>query len=155
MKPLLSLSALAFTLITASTVVERANSQQRVQHHAQEPVHTQSGDAGMPMTGSMDPAMMQQMMKDMMPSPSDAASTKAFKEVQLAMMRNMRVGFTGDADVDFRTHMIPHHQAAIDMAKAALTHAKNKETKTLARAIIEAQEKEIADMRKWLKNHGK
>ena len=168
MKPLLSLSALAFTLIAGTMLANGgqdffhnkrghapANPQQRVQHHAQESVPAQPGGAGMPMTGSTDPAMMQQMMKDMMPSPSDAASTKEFKEAQMAMMRNMHVGFTGDADVDFRTHMIPHHQAAIDMANAALRHTTDRETKKLARAIIEAQEQEIAEMRKWLKKHGR
>jgi uncharacterized protein (DUF305 family) len=168
MKPLLSLTALAFTLIAGDTLADgphaafltqlgyaEANSQQLAPHDPQEPIQAPSAGTGMPMTGNMDPAMMQQMMTDMMSSPSDAASTREFKEAQMAMMLDMRAGFTGDPDVDFRTRMIPHHQAAIDMAKIALKHAKNEDTKRLARMIIEAQEKEIAEMREWLKKRGK
>ena len=111
--------------------------------------HTQ-GHGNMP----MDAAAMQKMMQDSMPKPNDPASTKEFKEADLAMMKNMHAPYTGNADVDFRTHMIPHHQGAIDMAKVALKHAKDAETKKLAETIIKDQEREIAEMQAWLKKHG-
>ena len=88
-----------------------------------------------------------------MPSPSDSASTKEFKQAQMKMMQNMQPDYTGNADIDFRTGMIPHHQGAIDMAKVALKYAKDPDTKTLAQNIIKAQEKEIADMQAWLKKN--
>ena len=109
--------------------------------------------AQMGMPGKMDPAMMQQMMQKMMPSPSDPASTKEFKEAHMKMMQNMHNEYTGNVGVDFRNSMIPHHQGAIDMAKIALKYAKDAETKTLAQTIIKAQEKEIADMQAWLKKN--
>jgi uncharacterized protein (DUF305 family) len=105
--------------------------------------------------GNMDPAAMQKMMQDMMPSPNDAASTKDFKAADMQMMHNMHVPYTGNPDVDFRTHMIPHHQGAVEMAKVALKHAKDPETKRMAQKIIDDQEKEIAEMQDWLKKHGK
>jgi uncharacterized protein (DUF305 family) len=111
------------------------------------------GHGNMPM-GNMDPAAMRKMMQVMMPSPNDAISTKEFKTVDMSMMKNMHVPYTGDADVDFRTHMIPHHQGAIDMAKVALKYAMDPETKSAAQKIIDDQEKEIADMRDWLEKHG-
>ena len=116
------------------------------------------GHGNMPMsgtTGSMDPASMQKMMQDMMPAPNDAESTKDFKASQMAMMKNMHVPFTGNPDVDFRSQMIPHHQSAVEMAKVALKHAKDPETKAMAQKIISDQEKEIAEMQAWLKKHGK
>jgi uncharacterized protein (DUF305 family) len=73
----------------------------------------------------------------------------------MAMMHNMHVAYTGNPDVDFRTHMIPHHQGAIDMAKVALKHAKDSATKQMAQKIIDDQEKEIAEMQDWLKKNGK
>ena len=73
----------------------------------------------------------------------------------MKMMQNMHVPYTGNADVDFRTHMIPHHQGAIEMAKVALKHAKDPETKRMAQKIIDDQEKEIAEMQDWLKKNGK
>src|SRR4051812_37953822 len=48
---------------------------------------------------------------------------------------------------------IPHHQGAIEMAKAALDHVKDPETKKMAQKIIDDQEKEITEMRDWLKKH--
>lgn len=110
----------------------------------------------MPGMGSqMDPADMQKMMRDMMPGESDPPSTKEFKQVGMSMMTKMNVKYTGDPDVDFRMHMIPHHQGAIDMAKVALKHAKDPETKKMAQKIIDDQQKEIAQMQDWLKAHRK
>ncbi|MBO1905287.1 DUF305 domain-containing protein [Microvirga sp. 3-52] len=118
------------------------------------------GHGSMPMSGAMpmgnmDPAAMQKMMQDMMPSPNDPASTKDFKAADMKMMHNMHVPYTGNPDVDFRTHMIPHHQGAVEMAKVALKHAKDPETKRMAQKIIDDQEKEIAEMQDWLKKNGK
>jgi uncharacterized protein (DUF305 family) len=112
------------------------------------------GHGGMPMMGQMDAAAMQKMMQDMMPASSDLASTKEFKEAHMAMMKNMHQPFTGNPDVDFRVHMIPHHQGAIDMAKVALKHAKDPDTKKMAQKIIDDQEREISEMRDWLKKNG-
>lgn len=117
-----------------------------------------AGYAHAPMQGHgsmpMDPAAMQQMMQDSMPKPNDSASTKDFEEVDIAMMKNMHAPYTGDAAVDFRTHMIPHHQGATDIAKFALKHAKDPDTKKMAAAIIKDQEREIGEMWAWLKKHG-
>src|SRR3990167_11506995 len=53
-----------------------------------------------------------------------------------------------DIDQHFIVQMIPHHDGAIAMAKIALERSKRPEMITLANNIIEAQEKEIADMRR-------
>jgi uncharacterized protein (DUF305 family) len=57
---------------------------------------------------------------------------------------------TGDADVDFVTGMIPHHQGAIDMAKIVLEKGRSPEIKKLAQGIIITQEAEIKVMNDWL-----
>jgi len=116
---------------------------------------TTPASGNMPMTGQMDLGGMQKMMHDMMPGASDPASTKEFKEAHMAMMKNMHQPFTGNPDVDFRVHMIPHHQGAIDTARVALKHAKDDDTKKMAQKIIDDQEKEITQMREWLKKQGK
>lgn len=94
-------------------------------------------------------------MGSMKPDPKDNASTKEFKAADMAMMKDMEVPYTGDADVDFRTHMIPHHKGAVAMAKVALKHAKDPATKAMAQKIIDDQTTEISDMEAWLKRHGK
>jgi hypothetical protein len=70
------------------------------------------------------------------------------------MMRNMKMPFTGDPDVDFRMHMIPHHQGAIDTAKVALRHAKDPWTRQNAEAIIIVQQQEIHQFQSWLARRG-
>lgn len=52
-------------------------------------------------------------------------------------------------DLQFLDTMIAHHQGAIDMAKMAETKADRTELKSLAKNIIAAQEKEIAEMKSW------
>jgi uncharacterized protein (DUF305 family) len=84
----------------------------------------------------------------------NAAAIREFKAAHAKMMRNMKVPFTGNADVDYRTHMIPHHQGAIDMARVALRHARNPWTRQTAQAIITAQEREIQEFKGWLARHG-
>lgn len=69
------------------------------------------------------------------------------------MMEAMNTELTdknGDAfDKAFIDEMIVHHQGAIAMAKLALENSDRKEILELARAIIEAQKGEIAQMKNW------
>ena len=60
---------------------------------------------------------------------------------------------SGDNDVDFVQLMLPHHQAAIDMAKSELLFGKSPEMRRLAQEIIADQQSEIDLMRLWLKKH--
>lgn len=60
---------------------------------------------------------------------------------------------SGSNDVDFVKLMIPHHQAAIDMAKAQLLYGKDPQMRRLAQEIITDQQSEIELMQLWLKQH--
>lgn len=52
-------------------------------------------------------------------------------------------------DLMFIDMMTPHHQGAVTMAREALTRSEHPEIKKLAQQIIDAQDKEIAQMNKW------
>jgi uncharacterized protein (DUF305 family) len=56
----------------------------------------------------------------------------------------------GDSDHDFVTMMMPHHQGAIDMAKAELLYGKDPVIRRLAEEIIVDQQSEIQAMQLWL-----
>jgi uncharacterized protein (DUF305 family) len=53
-------------------------------------------------------------------------------------------------DEAFIEAMIPHHQSAVDAAKAAESRAERAEIKGLAQAIIADQQREIEQMQQWL-----
>ena len=53
-------------------------------------------------------------------------------------------------DVEFIRQMIPHHEGAVEMAKAIKGRDGRAELKELADDIITAQQAEIKQMREWL-----
>ena len=61
---------------------------------------------------------------------------------------------SGDTDADFVRLMLPHHQAALDMAQTELAHGKDPQMRRLAQEIIIDQQSEIDLMHLWLKQHG-
>jgi uncharacterized protein (DUF305 family) len=52
-------------------------------------------------------------------------------------------------DKAFIDNMIPHHESAIEMARVALEQSENPEILEIAEAIVDAQEREIEQMRSW------
>ena len=75
-----------------------------------------------------------------------ALMEQAMTRMHHAMMQPGR----GDPDRDFATMMIPHHQGAVDMAKAELQFGKEPRLRRLAQGIIVEQAQEIAVMRQVL-----
>lgn len=82
-------------------------------------------------------------------------STAGFKSADEHMMKTMQAStYTGNADEDFVSHMIAHHQGAVDMAEVELKYGKDPQLKRLAKGIISSQKKEIAFMKQWQTKHG-
>lgn len=75
--------------------------------------------------------------------------------MSMADMTEQLKNKTGDDfDKAFVEMMISHHEGAVDMAELIPSRAKHAEIKTLGKAIIAAQTKEIADMKQWQKDWG-
>lgn len=76
----------------------------------------------------------------------------------------MNMGMMGDStdietlktakpfDKEFIEQMIPHHQMAIMMATMLLRGTNRQEMKTLGQNIIDAQSREIEEMRSWYRS---
>jgi uncharacterized protein (DUF305 family) len=63
------------------------------------------------------------------------------------------IGLSGATDVDFVRLMLPHHRAAIDMAKTQLLYGKDPQMRRLAQEIITDQQSEIQLMQVWQEQH--
>lgn len=96
------------------------------------------------------PGMMQmmQMQGGMMHSAADRGYMGAMMQMHGGMMR---ATMNGNADHDFLTMMIPHHQAAVAMAQTELQYGHDARVKALAKRIIAAQQAEIRQMESWLR----
>ena len=87
-----------------------------------------------------------------------ASTEKTFDQLMDEAMNVMHrdihnAEYSGEADRDFVTMMIPHHQAAIDMAKSLLLYGKDAQMRRLAQEIITDQQSEIQLMQLWLKRN--
>ena len=79
-------------------------------------------------------------------------TNKAFMLMMSVSMTRMDRGMeqapmNGNVDHDFATMMIPHHEGAIDMAKAELSFGKDPVMRRLAQEIIVDQQSEIDSMK--------
>jgi len=82
---------------------------------------------------------------------SGAAAPQDMKASMMMGMDGMqKMTTTGDIDKDFAMMMKMHHQQAVDMAEMELAQGKSPEMKAMAKRIIVAQKKEIAQFDKWL-----
>ncbi len=105
--------------------------------------------AGMPF-----PLAQAQQMAMNAPAGTGSAADRAMMSGMKSMQQAMdRAPITGNPDRDFVSMMTPHHQGAIDMAEAELRYGRDPELRRLARDIVTAQKREIAEMDRWAAAH--
>lgn len=138
MTALRSLLAASIVLIASGQL---AVAQDTMDHGAELPAACKTGKAP-PM---QDMGTMESSMQGL-----DEAQ-KAFMEGMMQTHLPMMEGIMAeDTDIAFACGMIPHHRAAIAMAKVELQYGDNEWTKEMATKIIAAQEQEIAELTKWI-----
>lgn len=109
------------------------------------------GGAGLPEACKSGGAMPDSMMMEMQMPEGMGEAQKAMGAGMSRMNADMATGMLAeDPDVAFVCSMIPHHQGAIDMAKAELEYGDDPWAKEMAQKVIAAQEQEIKDMIAWL-----
>jgi uncharacterized protein (DUF305 family) len=87
-------------------------------------------------------------------SPANSSWSESATAISRMHAAMSSVKSSGDGDVDFVELMLPHHQAAIAMAKTQLAYGKDPQMRRLAQEIVTDQQSEIELMQLWLKQHG-
>ena len=95
----------------------------------------------------------QAMHKHAIKSESGSAWAELQSSTEKMHLAMHSIASSGNSDADFVRLMIPHHQAAIDMAKTQLLYGKDPQMRRLAQEIIADQQSEIELMNLWLKEH--
>jgi uncharacterized protein (DUF305 family) len=76
---------------------------------------------------------------------------QAMEQSMTTMDHNMAAApMNGGVDHDFAAMMIPHHDGAIDMAKAELRFGKDPVMRRMAQEILVEQQSEIDAMNLWI-----
>ena len=86
-------------------------------------------------------------------SPQEAHALQAADNRMALAMAEPCIAFTGDADTDFATQMVPHHQGAIEMAEVELQYGTDPWARSLAQLIQVAQKPQIDQMNHWKTIH--
>ena len=145
----MSTTILASVALALAGTFALAESHSHEDHVATEGQAAPSGEAaesteGMEGMAGHDMGAMENMPEHM----------QAMMSAKDGMMQHMAMESSGDVDADFLLMMIPHHQSAVDMARVELEQGDDEETKALAQVILDAQEREIAEMRAMLDRLG-
>ena len=107
--------------------------------------------AAAPAQAQTAPAMAPSASMPMGQMQKGAAGPNDMKASMMMGMDGMqKMPMSGDTDKDFAMMMKMHHQQALNMAEMELANGKSPEMKTMAKQIIAAQKKEIAQFEKWL-----
>ena len=146
-------------ILTAVTVIAIAGPALAQTQSGSQQHHTTGSPA--PTTQSQPQMMQGGMMQGhgMQAGPSQSGSqseaTKAYSAAVDKMHAPMVQAIQSpDPDIAFVKGMIPHHQSAVDMAKVVLQYGKDEQAKKWATDVIREQEREIGEMRAWLKAKG-
>lgn len=132
------LAATIFLCSSGNVLAQDMQNSQHMQHH-----HATEAAAA---HGMAPPAFIASTAKPFSGLMEDAMAVMDYGMAQAPM--------NGKPAHDFITMMMPHHQGAIDMAKAVLLYSDDPEIRNLALGIITEQQNEIKVMQAWLQRHG-
>lgn len=93
-------------------------------------------------------------MDGMSMSHNHSASQNSFLQIMDRMMLKMdSIPLTASVEYNFLVQMMPHHQAAIDMARYEISNGSDPQMIQLAKSILAEQQGEIQDMQAMLQNY--
>lgn len=98
---------------------------------------------------AMDHSRMD-MDKMMRPTPANP-----FPPAEMKMHQRMMSAMGVDASETWVRKMIEHHRGAIETSRIVLQHTRDPKIRQMANKAISEQERGIAELQAWLRQHGK
>lgn len=86
---------------------------------------------------------------DPRPDANADAIIQGYQRAMMTMMSGMQRRSADDINQQFVAGMIPHHQAAVEMAEVVLEFSSDPELRDMAEAVIREQQREIRQMQDW------
>lgn len=83
------------------------------------------------------------------PAGTATPGDRAFAASEAAMHRDMMAASGETVDQAYIAKMIEHHRGAVAMAEVAMKESRDPEIRRMAQLVIDAQTREIAEMRAW------
>lgn len=96
--------------------------------------------------GSADPAPMSEEIMNVSMGMSHGCVDQGHMDQMSSEWQLETFAAADDKDLAFIDQVIPHHQMAVDTSQVALEQAEHEEIREIARLVIEAQEREIAEL---------
>lgn len=96
-------------------------------------------------------AKLRDIVKNLKPMKMDMGKhDELTKEMDVMKAEMSGIKMSGNIDKDFAMMMISHHESAVKMATAELSHGMNTELKKIAQKEINDQTKEINEFKSWM-----
>ena len=92
-------------------------------------------------------------MKKLQNNSTKSADAKEFQQAlnqSMGAMMNKEIKIYNNMDSNYAAQMIPHHQSAVEMAKAYLKFGRNVRLILLSNDIVKTQNAEITELQDWL-----
>lgn len=87
-------------------------------------------------------------------NPATPANSMSLMDMMNKNMQGMKaVQSTGNPDNDFAVLMKAHHMGGLEMAQAEIANGTDPEMKAMAQKMLDAQQKEIAELNTFLSGH--
>lgn len=143
--------AIVFAALNATLLQPLANAQAPAKPDASQMKSGMEMKQGDMKQGDMKQGHMKQGDMDMKGMKPGNMDMKGMMKDMSEKMSSMKM--SGNPDVDFAMMMRIHHEGAIQMAEVELRDGKEASMKKMAKDIISAQKKEIAQIDKFISTH--
>lgn len=103
--------------------------------------------------GHSGPAGMDHQMMMGQPAEHGGPAGQANMDAMMSMHHAMMAARSADPAHAWALKMIEHHRGGVAMSRTVLEHSQDAEIRRMAERTIEEQERDIAELQRWIETH--